>query len=72
MLRLAGLAVPEAREMIEMACEFEEPFLLDGSAFEAAFGLRPTPLEESIPATVAWWREQRAGRVPDRPFTALA
>ena len=57
MLRLAGLAVPEAREMIEMAYEFEEPFVLDSSAFEAAFGLRPTPLEDSIPATVAWWRE---------------
>jgi nucleoside-diphosphate-sugar epimerase len=58
MLRLAGLAVPEAREMIEMAYQFEEPFVLDSSAFETTFGLRPTPLEESIPATVAWWKER--------------
>ena len=59
MLRLVGLAVPEAREMVEMAYEFEEPFVLDSSAFEAAFDRRPTPLEESIAATVAWWREER-------------
>jgi nucleoside-diphosphate-sugar epimerase len=56
MLRLAGLFVPAAREMIEMAYEFEEPFLLDSSKIERAFGLRPTPLEEALAETVAWWR----------------
>jgi nucleoside-diphosphate-sugar epimerase len=56
MLRLAGLFVPPAREMIEMAYEFEEPFLLDSSKIERAFGLRPTPLEEALVETVAWWR----------------
>jgi nucleoside-diphosphate-sugar epimerase len=56
MLRLAGFFVPAAREIIEMAYEFEEPFLLDSSKIERAFGLRPTPLEEALVATVAWWR----------------
>jgi len=56
MLRLAGFFVPAAREMIEMAYEFEEPFLLDCSKIEQAFGLRPTPLEEALVDTVAWWR----------------
>ena len=57
MLYLAGLFVPPAREMIEMSYEFEEPFLLDSSKFERAFGIGPTPLEEALAATVAWWRE---------------
>jgi nucleoside-diphosphate-sugar epimerase len=56
MLRLAGLFVPAAREIIEMAYEFEEPFLLDCSKIERAFGLRPTPLDEALVETVAWWR----------------
>jgi nucleoside-diphosphate-sugar epimerase len=60
MLYLAGLFVPPAREMIEMAYEFEEPFLLDCSKIERAFGLRPTPLEEAVAETVAWWRGERA------------
>ena len=60
MLRLAGIFVPPAREMVEMSYEFEEPFILDSSKIERAFGLRPTPLEEAIVETVAWWREHLA------------
>jgi nucleoside-diphosphate-sugar epimerase len=55
MLRLVGPFVPEAREMNEMAYEFEEPYVLDDSAIRSAYGLTHTPLEESIPATVAWY-----------------
>ncbi|HYN48219.1 MAG TPA: NAD-dependent epimerase, partial [Candidatus Nanopelagicales bacterium] len=61
MLLLAGLFVPPAREMIEMSYEFEEPFLLDCSKIERAFGLRPTPLEESLAATIAWWPRHATG-----------
>jgi nucleoside-diphosphate-sugar epimerase len=60
MLYLAGLFVPPAREMIEMAYEFEEPFVVDTSKIERAFGLRPTPLEEALADTVAWWRGEAA------------
>ncbi len=55
MMRLAGFFVPEAREMVEMAYEFEEPYVLDDSAIRAAYGLTHTPLEVSIPATVEWY-----------------
>jgi nucleoside-diphosphate-sugar epimerase len=58
MLYLAGLFVPPAREMIEMGYEFEEPYLLDSSRFEQAFGIGPTRLEEALEATVTWWRER--------------
>lgn len=60
MLRLVGLFSPPVRETIEMLYEFEEPFVLDSSKIERAFGLTPTPFEVSIPATVAWWQAQRA------------
>jgi nucleoside-diphosphate-sugar epimerase len=60
MLMLAGLFVPAAREVIEMAYEFDEPFIVDCSKIERAFGLTPTLLEESVPATVAWWRAHAA------------
>jgi len=62
-LRIGGLFIPEAREMIEMAYEFEEPFIVDDSAFRVAFGLEPTPLETSLAETVAWWRA-RGGAKP--------
>lgn len=61
MLYLAGLFVPPAREMIEMSYEFEEPFLVDSSRFEQAFGMGPTPLEVALAETVAWWRARHAG-----------
>jgi nucleoside-diphosphate-sugar epimerase len=60
LLRIAGLFIPTVRELIEMQYEFDEPYVLDASKTEAAFGLQPTPFEVSLPATVAWWREQRA------------
>ena len=65
MLYLAGIFVPPAREMIEMAYEFEEPFILDSAKIERAFGLRPTPLEEAIAETVAWWRGDRAAEADE-------
>jgi nucleoside-diphosphate-sugar epimerase len=56
MMRLGGLFIPEAREGIEMMYEFEKPFVVDSNKFERTFGVKATPLEESIPATVAWYR----------------
>ena len=60
MLRLAGLFVPNLRELPEMWYEFAEPFVLDSSKIQRAFGLRPIPLEESVPVTVEWYRARAA------------
>jgi len=57
MFWLGGLFIPEAREMVEMAYEFEKPFVIDHSRFVQAFGDIATPLEESIRETVQWYRE---------------
>jgi nucleoside-diphosphate-sugar epimerase len=55
-MRLAGLFVPGAREMVEMMYEFTEPFIVDSSAIEAEIGLAPTSLEEGLARTVEWYR----------------
>ncbi|MEY4224494.1 MAG: hypothetical protein RIS33_1428 [Actinomycetota bacterium] len=56
-LRLAGLFIPPAREIIEMLYEFEHDFVVDHSAYASHFGDHATPLDESLAATVAWWRQ---------------
>jgi nucleoside-diphosphate-sugar epimerase len=61
-LRIAGVVDPRARESAEMLYQWERPFVLDASKFQRAFGpLEPTPHQQAVAATVAWFQE-RAGR----------
>jgi len=62
MMALAGLFIPGARESVEMMYEFEKPFVVDSSKFERAFGVVATSIEESIKATVAWYRAHSAAK----------
>jgi nucleoside-diphosphate-sugar epimerase len=57
MLRMVGLFNPLAREVIEMAYEFEAPYIMDGAKFTRAFGGVPTPHREAIRQTVAWFKQ---------------
>jgi nucleoside-diphosphate-sugar epimerase len=59
LLRAMGLFNPGIRETIEMLYEFEEPFVVDHSKFEEAFGEHATPLKEAIGETVRWYRSKR-------------
>jgi len=56
MLRLVGLFSPPAKELVEMMYEFDQPFIVDSSKFEQAFGMRATPMREAIKETVAWFK----------------
>lgn len=56
MMRIGGLFIPEAKEQVEMMYEFEQPFIVDSSKFENAFGMRATPMKEAIKETVAWYK----------------
>jgi nucleoside-diphosphate-sugar epimerase len=56
MMRMAGLFMPAAREMIEMMYEFNQPFIVDSSAFTRTFGMEPTPIEQGLAETLAWFR----------------
>ncbi|KAA3643140.1 MAG: NAD-dependent dehydratase [Chloroflexi bacterium] len=57
MMNIVSLFIPALAEMKEMLYEFEEPFIVDHSKFEKAFGDISTPLEESIRKTLDWYRE---------------
>ncbi|MGW4892777.1 NAD-dependent epimerase/dehydratase family protein [Kitasatospora sp. NPDC004240] len=58
---LAGLFSPLLRELKETRYQFDRPFVIDAAAYEAAFTVRATPVEEQVRATVRWWRERLAG-----------
>ena len=55
-LRAFGLVNPTLRELAEMSYQFDQPFILDTSKYEAAFGATGTPLAAAVAATVAWYR----------------
>jgi len=58
-LSLIGLIDPIVRELKEMMPQWERPYLVDHSKWEARFGANPTPMEEGLRATVEWYRLQR-------------
>jgi hypothetical protein len=39
-----------------MAYEFDEPFILDTTRYQATFGAAGTPLAAAVATTVAWYR----------------
>lgn len=47
---------PLMRELAEMSYEFEEPFVLDTTKYQATFGGGGTSLACAIPDTIAWFR----------------
>jgi nucleoside-diphosphate-sugar epimerase len=55
-VRALGLVNPMMRALAEMAYEFDEPFILDTTRYQATFGPAGTPLAAAVAATVAWYR----------------
>ncbi len=55
-VRALGLVNPTLRELAEMSYQFDEPFVLDTSKYQSAFGAAGTPLAAALAATVAWYR----------------
>ena len=55
-LRALGLVNPVLRGLAETTYQFDQPFVLDTSKYEAAFGAAGTPLAAAVTATVAWYR----------------
>jgi nucleoside-diphosphate-sugar epimerase len=61
-MRLAGVFIPQARELPDIWYQFAAPFVADGSSFETAFGaFGPTAHERAVHETVAWFRSQTPG-----------
>lgn len=57
-LKAMGVFSPAMRELAETLYQFEQPFVMDSAASQAALGVAPTPLDTAAAATVAWWRVQ--------------
>jgi nucleoside-diphosphate-sugar epimerase len=58
-VRGLGLVNPMLRELAETYYQFSEPFILDTSKYQAAFGPAGTPLAEAISTTLAWYQTRR-------------
>jgi nucleoside-diphosphate-sugar epimerase len=58
-LRALGLVSPMMRNLAEMTYEFEEPFVLDTTKYDVAFGKAGTPLAVAVAETVRWYRSRR-------------
>jgi len=58
MLQMAGLFIPEVKEVIEIWYEFNEPYVVDHSPFAKAFGASVTPHREAIQETLAWFQNR--------------
>lgn len=56
LLTLVGIINPLVRELKETAYQFENPWVVDHSKFERAFGANPTPLRDALAGTLDWYR----------------
>ncbi len=59
--RILGLFNPDMREMVEMMYEFEQPFVVDSSAYTQTFAQSATPLREALRQTIEWYRIRETG-----------
>jgi len=57
-LSLLGVFNANLRELKEMLYQWERPFQVDHSDFAGRFWDEPTPFEDGIAATAAWWIER--------------
>jgi len=51
-----GVAVPDLRALLELWYEWDHPYVVDASEFEHEFGLKATPIDEAVAATVEHYR----------------
>ena len=55
--QLAGVVAPRVAELVEVMYQFEQPFMLDGSKFAAAYpDFQYTPHDIGIEDTVEWYK----------------
>ncbi|MEU1731290.1 NAD-dependent epimerase/dehydratase family protein [Streptosporangium sp. NPDC020145] len=60
MIRAGGLVSPMLAELEELRYQFVRPFVMDSADFQTTFGVTPTPMDEALAATIAWWRDRPA------------
>jgi nucleoside-diphosphate-sugar epimerase len=55
-----GLFSPMMKELRETRYQFDKPYILDSSAFQATFGMAPTPMDDALETIVAAYRNSAA------------
>lgn len=60
LFRVGGLFSPMLRELPEVQYQHEQPFVVDDSRFVRAFGVKATPLDEALRATLEFWQRRSA------------
>jgi nucleoside-diphosphate-sugar epimerase len=63
LVRALGIVSSRIGETVEVFYQYDEPFVVDDTAFVETFGDRPaaTPLPEGIARTIEWYRSVGAG-----------
>ena len=56
LLSILGVVNPVVRELPEILYQTEQPFVVDHSKYERAFGSHATPHRQAIAATLDWYR----------------
>ena len=56
-LRAMGMVSPSVRELHEVRYQFDDPFVMDSSAFTRTFAVTATPFDDAVSTTVRWWRK---------------
>jgi len=59
LLRALAVTNPTVREILEMQYQFDEPFIVDSTAFTSRLGMSATPLGEAVERTLASYRHPR-------------
>lgn len=60
--KAAGTVAVDMRELAETSYQFDQPFVMDSSASEERLQQAPTPFEQQVKETVAWWQSQSTHR----------
>jgi nucleoside-diphosphate-sugar epimerase len=62
-LAAASLVSADMREIRKVAYQFEQPFVIDAADTTAVFGIEPTPLDDTLQATIDSYRPSPAAAV---------
>ena len=57
MMAILGWFMPFMKELSEMLYQYEYSYIFDSSKFEKAFPFKPTPYEDGIKETAAWFKQ---------------
>ncbi len=56
--KAVGTVAVDMRELAETSYQFDRPFVMDSSASENRLEQTPTPFDQQVKETVAWWRSE--------------